>query len=442
MTEWFGLLKTGGHLILVTPHQFLYERKLQPPSLWNASHRRFYTSASLLREIEESLPVSSFRLRMLEEDDHDFDYALSPEVAAVGGGDIVCVLQKIVRPGWVEDLFQAQTPHPARAFRRQPSQTGRPEPVRIITSELAAVGDILVLKLDHRGDFMMATDGLRALRRNFPEARITLACGPWNIADAQALGLFDQIVPFALFPENAGQAKRPFKTLQDAQRAFNEALGDQRFDLALDLRLDEDTRFLLQEAPVRHRAGFGVREAFDYLDIAVAFRRETVEGRADQRVIGADRFFTPMLEHRGYAIAMPQRWDAGPAYLVYGPYEALPAGDYWIDLMMEALEAPFTVPFDIVTDRSATVLSFGELEVTGAERIRLPLTLASAADNLEIRIKAGVQPVEPFRFLGCMIHRAGSLQGVHQREAMLALVEIAAARMRQPYAEGSADARA
>ncbi len=442
LKTWFGLLKTGGYLILLVHHQFLFERKLQPPSLWNRDHKRFYTAASLMREVEEALPASAFRLRRLEEDDEGFDYDLRPDAPAVGGCDLVCVLQKIGRPDWTDTLFQGQTAHPAKTFRRQPSQTGRPEPVRILASETVAANDILVLKLDHRGDFIMATDGFQALRRNFPTARITLACGPWNVTDAEALGLFDHIVPFALFPENASQGRRPFKTLQDAQRAFNDALDGRSFDLALDLRLDEDTRFLLEEAPARHRAGFGVREAFDYLDITVAFRRETVEGRAEQRIIGADRFFTPMLEHRGYAITMAQRWDQGPAFLIYGPYEPLAAGAYWIDVMIEALDASFAVGFDIVSDRSNTVLSFGELDVTRADRIRLPLTLTKAVEDLELRIKSGPQPVQPFRFLGCMIHRAGSLQGVHQREAMLALVEIATARLMRPYGEGEADAMA
>ena len=144
---------------------------------------------------------------------------------------------------------------------------------------------------------------------------------------------------------------------------------------------------------------------------------------------------TPVLEHRGYAIVMADRWMAGPAFLVFGPYERMAAGDYWIDVLIEPLEEPFSVPFDIVSDRSANLISLGELHVTPSGRTRLPLTLGEEAADLEIRIKAGPTPIAPFRFLGCLIHRAGSLQGVHQREAMYTLVEVASARMLNPYVE-------
>ena len=42
--------------------------------------------------------------------------------------------------------------------------------------------------------------------------------------------------------------------------------------------------------------------------------------------------------------------------------------------------------------------------------------------------------------MGCIIRREGSLQGVHQREAMFALVSAASARLRQPYTEAEVEA--
>src|SRR5205823_5154643 len=39
----FDKLAIGGFLIVIVPHQFLYERKLQVPSRYERAHQRFYT---------------------------------------------------------------------------------------------------------------------------------------------------------------------------------------------------------------------------------------------------------------------------------------------------------------------------------------------------------------------------------------------------------------
>ena len=44
-------------MIISTPHQFLYERKLRLPSRRNALHRRFYTPNTLLADVEEAIDV-------------------------------------------------------------------------------------------------------------------------------------------------------------------------------------------------------------------------------------------------------------------------------------------------------------------------------------------------------------------------------------------------
>ena len=61
--EWHRVLKVGGFLIIAVPHQFLYEKRRNLPSRWNADHKRFYTPASLLAEVELSLAPDSYRVR-------------------------------------------------------------------------------------------------------------------------------------------------------------------------------------------------------------------------------------------------------------------------------------------------------------------------------------------------------------------------------------------
>lgn len=99
--EWFRVLKPGGYLVIIVPHQFLFERRPRLPSLANADHKRFYTPASLLGEIEEVLEANSYRVRHLVDNDFGFDYSVPPwQQSVVGCYEIELVLEKIRPPGW------------------------------------------------------------------------------------------------------------------------------------------------------------------------------------------------------------------------------------------------------------------------------------------------------------------------------------------------------
>ena len=93
--EWWRVTKVGGNIIIVVPHQYLYERKTDLPSKWNEDHKRFYTASSLLREIEDSLPINSFRIRHLRENDEGHTYGIPVEIHADGCYEIECVVQKL-----------------------------------------------------------------------------------------------------------------------------------------------------------------------------------------------------------------------------------------------------------------------------------------------------------------------------------------------------------
>ncbi len=98
--EWFRVLRVGGHLIIMVPHQYLYEKKAKLPSRWNEDHKRFYTPASLLKEVEDSLLINSYRVVHLVDNDKGFDYSVGPERHSNGAYEIELVLKKIARPEW------------------------------------------------------------------------------------------------------------------------------------------------------------------------------------------------------------------------------------------------------------------------------------------------------------------------------------------------------
>jgi SAM-dependent methyltransferase len=98
--DWFRVVKTGGYIVTVVPHQFLYEKKASLPSRWNGDHKRFYTPASLLQEFEQSLEPNSYRVRFLEDGDKGFDYSIVPEKHSCGQYEITLVIEKINKPTW------------------------------------------------------------------------------------------------------------------------------------------------------------------------------------------------------------------------------------------------------------------------------------------------------------------------------------------------------
>lgn len=98
--EWYRVLKNGGHIVIVVPHQFLYEKRKNLSSKWNGDHKRFYSPASLLNEIEQSLNPNTYRVKLLEDGDKDFNYEVPPDQHSHGQYEITLVIQKIKKPNW------------------------------------------------------------------------------------------------------------------------------------------------------------------------------------------------------------------------------------------------------------------------------------------------------------------------------------------------------
>lgn len=99
--EWFRVTKVGGHIVIIVPHQYLYEKRRMLPSRWNRDHQRFYTPGVLMRELEQVLPEpNTWRLRLLQDNDENYVYTIPPDKHAGGCYEIVCVIQKIQKPEW------------------------------------------------------------------------------------------------------------------------------------------------------------------------------------------------------------------------------------------------------------------------------------------------------------------------------------------------------
>lgn len=98
--EWHRVTKENGFIVIVVPHQHLYEKKKYHPSVWNLDHKHFFTPAYLLYAVEQALTPNTYRVRLLEDGDKNFNYNLGPDKHSDGQYEITLVLQKIASPRW------------------------------------------------------------------------------------------------------------------------------------------------------------------------------------------------------------------------------------------------------------------------------------------------------------------------------------------------------
>lgn len=112
---------------------------------------------------------------------------------------------------------------------------------------------ILLLKLDHIGDFIISLEAFSTIRARWPNAVIDLVCGPWNVEFAQMTGLFDTVFSCKFIPPTGGQYDKDL--LSRGLREFIALnLGD--YDLAVDMRYYDDSRLLLLGVNARYRGGY------------------------------------------------------------------------------------------------------------------------------------------------------------------------------------------
>lgn len=118
--------------------------------------------------------------------------------------------------------------------------------------DLAAVREVLVLRLDRIGDVLMSLPALADLRAALPQARIRLAVGRWSAEIAQGAPVDEVLVWSAPWVGRAHEGAEPLRALLRRARALREA----PLDLALDLQGDVRANLLLAASGARHRVGY------------------------------------------------------------------------------------------------------------------------------------------------------------------------------------------
>ena len=110
---------------------------------------------------------------------------------------------------------------------------------------------ILAIKMDHLGDFILAIPALSKLRARYPYARIDLVVGSWNMEVARELKFFENVYAFDFFRRKSSD---PPEKNAEALAALLKTMPS--YDIALDLRRQADTRFVLAQIDAIIKVGY------------------------------------------------------------------------------------------------------------------------------------------------------------------------------------------
>jgi ADP-heptose:LPS heptosyltransferase/GT2 family glycosyltransferase len=149
-----------------------------------------------------------------------------------------------------------------------------PEPLRRLSvgHPIIAAGRvrrIVAVKVDHIGDFIAAFPAFRRLKQHFPQAELTVVAAKASLALAAMEPAIDRVIEYNFFH---ARSERGHRAAAKAElQALEQTLAPYRFDLAVDLRRQADTRPLLRVTGARWLAGFDQSNDTRWLDIAVAW---------------------------------------------------------------------------------------------------------------------------------------------------------------------------
>lgn len=274
--------------------------------------------------------------------------------------------------------------------------------------ETPGIRRILCLKLDHIGDVLIAAPALMLLRRSFPQAHITLVCGPWNVGLARRLKVADEIVPAAIFSQvsladldPAARAER-----RDTAVAELQARGLGPFDLAIDLRRDDDTREILKLFQARAYVGFGDLATFSYLDVALPFTRHGVHEGASSLRLGPAELDGGGMGHLVTEDGLHLTAQAGRLDLTVSTDAVWPPTDegtpdtrllgtavYRLDIRTRAASGELAAPAELTRDHAAFGPGWLEPEPWGrwSSVADAPITLSFSTAGADVELLVRVQ---------------------------------------------------
>lgn len=125
---------------------------------------------------------------------------------------------------------------------------------------------ILIVKLDHIGDFILSLPAIRILKDAWPHGHFTIVCSPTNSGLAKACGYFDEVREYNFFAQLSQDVK---KADMSKFSRIRDVVGEV-YDIAIDLRHDQDTRPTLAFVDAKIKAGYQTHgKQFVPLDVSL-----------------------------------------------------------------------------------------------------------------------------------------------------------------------------
>lgn len=173
---------------------------------------------------------------------------------------------------WRSTLMRGDPYHSPRLMADADHWAPDPEPVLPVFAgprgpRREEVRRILAVKLDHIGDYLTAVPALRSLKERFPQARVTLLAPPATAALARHEKSLDAVQEFAFFHARSGEGARGVSEGELA--ALGARLANEKFDIAIDLRMQPETREVLRHSGARLLAGYDQSGRYPWLDVAL-----------------------------------------------------------------------------------------------------------------------------------------------------------------------------
>ena len=253
------------------------------------------------------------------------------------------------------------------------------------------------------------------------------------------------------FPEHAlGWNGKPIEGL-DRLRAVTRG----HFDLAIDLRVDDDTRHLLEHVDATLRCGIGSEIRHPYLDIILPAqgKEPSIFGNSgpEGRLLGPEQFKTRMPVVHPFFLETD--FKVVNAHLIWGPYVSLPVGRLKVSFALRSFGIrPLLrlVKITIEVAVGGTIVALRDLRADqligdSSEALSLEFVNEDVTGSFEFRVHAkGWAPVGRLQFWGVRLQRLEAptqarlpQPHLHIGEQLALLVQLVADRLRPLYPAAS-----
>jgi ADP-heptose:LPS heptosyltransferase/GT2 family glycosyltransferase len=173
---------------------------------------------------------------------------------------------------WRTTLLRGDRFHSRRLLADADHYAPDPEPVRTLFAgpsgpAASRIQRILAVKLDHIGDFLTAIPALHGLKQRFPGAQVSVLVPPASAVLARAQDCVDAVIEFTFFHARSGDGKRGVTDQEYAE--LGSRLAGHRFDMAIDLRMQPETRQVLRHSGAPFLVGYDHDGAYPWLSLAL-----------------------------------------------------------------------------------------------------------------------------------------------------------------------------